>query len=93
MHPFFAGTPFLHGFSRPKKLKKGPSRISEQKMTEISNYVFFIWVILYRREKYLLIFDYSFKFSMFLMSKPRISSNETVVLYEKGESLDIVDFI
>ena len=43
--------PFLHG---PKKQKKGHSWISEEKMTKISDYVFYLGHFS-TKEKYLLI--------------------------------------
>ena len=36
--------PFLHDFWSSEKAKKGHSRISEEKMKKISDYVFFIWI-------------------------------------------------
>ena len=50
-HPFFAGALFCTVFAPPKKLKKGHSRISEEKMTKISDFVFFIWVIFLQKRE------------------------------------------
>ena len=50
--PIFCRSPFLHGFwSSKKKQKRGHSRISEEKKTKISDYVFFIWVIFLQRRE------------------------------------------
>ena len=41
----------MHGFCSSEKAKKGHSRISEGKMTKISDFVFFIWVIFLQKRE------------------------------------------
>ena len=48
---FFARALFLHDFRRFLGAKKGHSRISEEKMTKISDFVFFIWVIFLQKRE------------------------------------------
>ena len=63
--PLFAGALFPTVFGTLKKQIKGHSRISEEKMTKISVYVFLFGSFFYKREKYLLTFVFTVKFSMF----------------------------
>ena len=67
---FFARALFLHDFRRFLGAKKGHSRISEEKMTKISDFVFLFGSFFYKREKYLLIFVCTFKFSVFNKLNP-----------------------
>ena len=53
---FFLKDPFLPGFFSSEKAKKGHLRISEEKMTNISDYVFLSGSFFNKRVKYLLIF-------------------------------------
>ena len=48
---FFCGGPFLRGFWSSKMQKKGHSRISEEKMTKISDFVCFIRVIFLQKRE------------------------------------------
>ena len=67
--PFFARALFLHDFRRFLGAKKGHSRISEEKMTKISDFVFFIWVIF--RQKRELFAYFSFYFQIFYVFNKR----------------------
>ena len=75
--PFLPGR-FFHDFRPSEKTKKGHTRISEEKMTKISGYVFFIWFIFLEKREMFAYFVSNFKFSMFLISK-------TLFLYEISE--------
>ena len=50
------GGPFLHDFRPFLGARKGQSRISEEKMTKISDFVFFIWVIFLQKREIFAIF-------------------------------------
>ena len=65
--PLFAG-PFLHDFGSSDKEKKGHSRISEEKITKISDFVFLFGSFFYKRE-IVAYFCLYFKFAMFFIRK------------------------
>ena len=50
--PFLQGPFFRKVFGPPEKQKKGHLRISEAKVTKISDYVFLFGSFFYKREKY-----------------------------------------
>ena len=56
--------PFFARFFLRKSKQKEHSRIKEEKMTKISDFVFFIWIIVY-----LLIFVWTIKYSMNVFNK------------------------
>ena len=51
LQPFLQELFFLHDFRRFLGEKKGHSRVSEEKMTKISDFVFFMWVIFLQKRE------------------------------------------
>ena len=61
----FCGGPFCAVFD-PPKMQKRTLKDFRKKMTKISDFVFFIWVIFLQKREIFAYFGCTFKFSMFL---------------------------
>ena len=84
LNPFLQGH-FMHGCAFEKAKKKDTHGFQKKKPQTFRNMSFLLVSFFYKREKYLFIFVYTFKISMFLISKSFAAKPYVPILSEISE--------